>query len=74
MSIETLKEFRKMPVDKLKEREQELRTELFKLRTGGATEKVKDTAKTGKVKKDIARILTILRQHELTSNHKSAKA
>ena len=60
MATEALKEFRKMPADKLKEREQELRTELFKLRTGGATEKVKDTSKFKKVKKDIARIMTIL--------------
>jgi large subunit ribosomal protein L29 len=53
-----------MAVDQLKEREQELRTELFKLRTGGATEKVKDTTKFRKVKKDIARALTILREKE----------
>ena len=58
-----LKEFRKLAPDLLKEREQELRTELFKLRTGGATEKVKDTSKFRKVKKDIARIQTIQREH-----------
>jgi large subunit ribosomal protein L29 len=64
MATEALKEFRKMPADKLKEREQELRTELFKLRTGGATEKVKDTSKFKKVKKDIARIMTILGEQD----------
>ena len=32
----TLPQFRKMASDQLKEREAELRTELFKLRTGGA--------------------------------------
>jgi large subunit ribosomal protein L29 len=72
MATETLKEFRKMPVDQLKEREQELRTELFKLRTGGATEKVKDTTKAGKIKKDIARILTIQREQVL--KNKTTKA
>lgn len=64
------KEFRTMGQDQLKEREQELRTELFKLRTGNATEKVKDTSKFRKTKKDIARIQTILREQEL----KQAKA
>ena len=70
MSVETLKEFRKMAPDQLKEREAQLREELFKLRTGGATEKVKDTSKFRKIKKDIARILTIQRESEL----KKAKA
>jgi large subunit ribosomal protein L29 len=72
MATETLQEFRKMGSDQLKEREQELRTELFKLRTGGATEKVKDTTKAGKIKKDIARILTIQREQEL--KNKTTKA
>ena len=62
MATDTLKEFRKMAKDQLQEREQELRTELFKLHTGGVTEKVKDTSKFRKVKKDIARIQTLLRQ------------
>lgn len=70
MSTETLKEFRKMAKDQLAEREQELRSELFKLRTGNVTEKVKDTSKFRKIKKDIARIQTILREQEL----KNAKA
>jgi large subunit ribosomal protein L29 len=65
MATETLKEFRKMANDQLKAREQELREELFKLRTGGSTDKVKDTTRSGKIKKDIARILTILRAQEI---------
>jgi large subunit ribosomal protein L29 len=70
MATEELKEFRKLGAEKLKEREDELRTELFKLRTTGATEKVKDTTKARKMKKDIARILTIRRETET----KNAKA
>lgn len=70
MATETLKEFRKMAKDQLAEREQELRTELFKLRTTSATEKVKDSSQFRKIKKDIARIKTILRDQEL----KTAKA
>ncbi|HVT80793.1 MAG TPA: 50S ribosomal protein L29 [Phycisphaerae bacterium] len=72
MATETLKEFRKMATDQLKSREEELRKELFGLRTGGAAEKVKDTTKAGKLKKDIARIKTILRQQELEASRKKA--
>ena len=64
MAIETLKEFRKMPADQLKERAEELRIELFKLKTQSATEKVKDVSQFRKIKKDIARILTILHEQE----------
>lgn len=72
MATETLKEFRKMATDELKKREEELRSELFGLRTGGAAEKVKDTSKAGKLKKDIARIKTILRHQELETSRKKA--
>jgi large subunit ribosomal protein L29 len=65
MASETLKEYRKLAADELKERERELRTELFKLRTGEKTDKEKDTSRTGKIKKNIARILTIRREQEL---------
>ena len=54
-----------MATDQLQEREQELRTQLFKLRTNSATEKVKDVSQFKKVKKDIARILTVMRENEL---------
>jgi large subunit ribosomal protein L29 len=64
MATESLKEFRKMAGDELAQRETELRTELFKLRTGEATEKTKDTSKFRKIKKDIARIQTIRREQE----------
>ncbi len=59
MASETLKEFRKMAPDQLRVREQELREELFKLKTQSATEKVKDVSQFRKIKKDIARILTL---------------
>ena len=71
MATETLKNFRKMANDELVTKQGELREALFKLRTGGATEKVKDTSKTGKIKKDIARIKTILRQQELKNSQKA---
>ncbi len=71
MATDTLKEFRKLAKDELAQREQELRTELFKLRTGEATEKVKDSSKFRKVKKDIARILTIRTQQETKKSPKA---
>ena len=70
MATEALKEFRKMAKDQLAEREQELRNELFKLKTTNATEKVKDVSQFRKIKKDIARIKTIQREQE----NKTAKA
>jgi large subunit ribosomal protein L29 len=65
MASESLKEFRKMAVDELKERAENLRKDLFKLKNQAATEKVQDVSQFRKIKKDIARILTILRQQEL---------
>jgi large subunit ribosomal protein L29 len=64
MASETLKEYRKMAADQLAEREAELRTELFKLRTEEKTDKAKDTSRGGKIKRNIARILTIKREQE----------
>ena len=66
MASETLKEFRKMAPDQLTEREGELRTELYKLKTQSATEKVKDVTQFKKIKKDIARILTLKRQAQMS--------
>ena len=72
MATKTLEEFRKMAPDLLKEREGELRTELFKLRTGNSTEKVKNTSQFKKIKKDVARIQTILREQELKTTRQKA--
>ncbi len=68
MPTESLKEFRSMAPDQLQAREEELRQELFKLRTGASTEKVKDISKFLKIKKDIARIKTIRRSNELKTS------
>jgi large subunit ribosomal protein L29 len=59
MATESLKEYRKMAPDQLVEKEKELREELFKLRTQAATEKVKDISQFKKLKRDIARVLTL---------------
>ena len=72
MATKTLEEFKKMPADALREKEQDLRNDLFKLRTGGATEKVKDTSQFVKIKRDIARIKTLLRAEELKAGRAEA--
>ena len=43
----------------------ELKSELFKLRFGLATNGLENPMKIGETKKDIARIKTVLRQREL---------
>ncbi len=75
MATETLKEFRKMAKDQLAEREQELRTELFKLRTTNATEKVKDRlAVPEDQERHRADQDDPCRQHGKTNQPKTAKA
>lgn len=44
-----------------------LREKLFTLRSQGATEKVEDVSRFGKVKNDIARLLTERRARELAA-------
>jgi len=68
---DTLKELRQMSGEMLTTREGELRTELFKLRTGEATEKTKDTSKFKKIKRDIARIETLRRAEQMKNSKKA---
>jgi large subunit ribosomal protein L29 len=66
-----------MQADKLRElKNQELdkkladyRKELFNLRFQHATGQLENTQRLGKVKKNIARVLTILREKEMESSH-----
>lgn len=51
--------------DELKTLEGELRTELFKARIQNHTNQLDSTAKLRNLKRDIARINTVLRQREL---------
>ena len=69
MANEALKEMKGMAPDQLKAREAELRKDLFELRNKVVTGAIKDRSdfanKTRLVKKDVARVNTFLRQHEL---------
>ena len=55
-------ELRDLSKEELKEKEQELGQELFNLRFQKATGQIGNTAMIGKVRKDLARVKTILRE------------
>jgi large subunit ribosomal protein L29 len=58
-------ELRNMTKADLQKKEIELREELFRLKFKLSTADLEDTSKIGKVKKDIARIKTILKEKEI---------
>jgi large subunit ribosomal protein L29 len=60
------KELREQTAEELKVKESELYDQLFKLRFQAATDQLEKPAKIRQVKRDLARIKTVLRQKELT--------
>jgi large subunit ribosomal protein L29 len=60
------KELRELTVDELKEREKELSQEAFNLRFQKATGQLGNTAIVSKVKRDLARVKTVLREMEIS--------
>ena len=54
-----------LTTDKLLDREKELKEQLFNLRFQLATGQLENTASLKQVRKDIARVKTVLRQQEL---------
>lgn len=58
-------EIRDLNDDQLKGRESELKEELFNLRFQQATGQLENTARIKTVKKDIARVKTIIRERQL---------
>ena len=65
MKAKELKEIRGLSVEKLEEKLQELKKDLFMLRMQHATNQLDNPMQIAAVKKDIARIKTFLRQREL---------
>ncbi len=59
------KELRELTIDELKHKLDELRRELFNLRFQQTTHQLKNPSRIRVVRRDIARILTILREKEL---------
>jgi large subunit ribosomal protein L29 len=62
------KELREQTEEELQIKETELYDQLFKLRFQAATAQLEKPAKIRQVKRDLARIKTILRQKQLVKN------
>lgn len=66
-------ELRQDPVPELKERAKKLREEIFNLHFKATTEPVQNPAKIREMRKDIARIETVLREKELAEKPRAKK-
>ena len=64
MKAKEIKEVRGLSVEKLQEKLQELKKDLFMLRMQHATNQLENPMQIEAVKKDIARIKTIIREKE----------
>ena len=56
---------RKMSIEELQAEEQELRAQLFKLRFKGATSPIDNPVQIRYLKRDIARVRTVIKEKEL---------
>ncbi len=59
--------FREMSVDELKDKLSELSKQLFELNSQSVTEKLENSKAIINVRRDIARIKTVMRERELVS-------
>ena len=66
MKAKEIKDLRGLSVEKLEEKLQELKKDLFMLRMQHATNQLDNPMKIAAAKKDIARIKTIIREKETT--------
>src|SRR4051812_11022428 len=66
-----LKEIREKETEHLSHELSEKRKHLFALRSQAVTEKLEDPSQIGKTRKEIARMMTILRQREIETQKKS---
>ena len=57
--------YREQALDELSETLNELRTEMFNLRLGNATRELQDTSKISQLRRDIARVMTVIREKEV---------
>ena len=64
MKAKEIKEVRALSVEKLEEKLQELKKDLFMLRMQHATNQLDNPMQIAAVKKDIARVKTIIREKE----------
>ena len=59
-----IKDIRNMDVDELKRKNSDLMEELLRLRIRHASERIESTAMLGKLRRDVARIKTVLKETE----------
>jgi large subunit ribosomal protein L29 len=59
---------RNMSLEELKAEEQELRSQLFKLRFKGATSPIDNPVQVRYIKRDIARVKTVIKEKELAAS------
>ena len=64
MKAKEIKQVRELSVEKLQEKLQELKKDLFMLRMQHATNQLDNPMQIAAVKKDIARVKTIIREKE----------
>ena len=62
-----IKELRDLSIEELRTKEGELRQELMNLRFQHATRQLENTARMPAVRRDIARVLTVLRDRDNTN-------
>jgi large subunit ribosomal protein L29 len=67
------KELRELPVEEIQQKLEETKEELFNLRFQNATGQLDNYKRIGDLRKDVARIKTILRQQELDT-HEAGEA
>ena len=67
------KELRDLEDAELAKQVAELRRDLFGLRFSNATGELDDTARLGRLKRDVARALTVTRERELRAERASAR-
>ena len=67
-------EIRDLPEDELVQRLDDTKAELFNLRFQNATGQLDNYARLGELRKDVARLRTVLRERELESSAESQPA
>ena len=65
MAITTIEELRQLPAEELTSKVREMKEELFNLRFQAATGQLESHGRLSAVRKEIARVYTIIREREL---------
>jgi large subunit ribosomal protein L29 len=63
-----IKEIRDLDINQLRQKIADLNEELFRLKLRHASGQMESTATLGKLRKDIARVKTVLREKEIQAN------